>query len=205
MNVHSASTKKDIALFPFGHLGSEGRGRGIRRKSATNSLPDALFGLRDGRLVEGEDAVASALKDAAEPAPNDREEKRRGKVLEDLLRAAVREKPVGNREEIALHLPAGVVEIRRVVMELEELDGLRVVHREATDATPELVEDRPRWRGHVELAKHGVRELGFVVLVEEIDERLFALEVAIDRPCADLRARGDVRDRRPVEASLCEE
>src|SRR6476469_4483031 len=101
MNVHSVSRYEDTP-------------------SAADGFPHTLLGLFARLVVEGQVTVAAALDEGAKRAPDDRHEDLGTDVLEDLLGGRVGDELARGPEQEELGFPAPRVEVRRVMMELEE-------------------------------------------------------------------------------------
>src|SRR5262245_46313772 len=92
-----------------------------------------------------------------------------------------------------------------MVMELEKLEGKRVLFGKNRTLLPEEVKLLTRRRGVGKVIHHDAPKLPLPLEVDGVDERLLAREVAVDRSGADVRLFGDERDRGPVKATLGKE
>jgi hypothetical protein len=159
-----------------------------------------LAGAQQRRFVDGEIAEARRFAETDERAPDHRDEHRRRHG-----RALARRRFGGDDdgdEQRRLERAALAVEIRHVVLHLEELERDRLQARKAHQARPDLEEQHARLAHEVEPEQQRIAQARLGVAKDGVDQVLLALEAPIDRRHSDAGRRRDLRNRRSVKTAL---
>ncbi len=149
---------------------------------------------------------ACGLHEADEGTPHEGDDHVGGHVLpEDAAALHVHAAEGDGREHRDLLLPARAVEVRRVVLQLEEAEGHGLRLGERGEPGPQLVEERARLLIHANTVAQGELEAALGVAEHGVDEGLLAFEEPVERPGADTRPFHHGWNARSVVSALGKE
>src|SRR5690242_20069574 len=113
-----------------------------------------------------EGAVTAPLKDASKGAPNDRGEKARIGLTHDLLTDPLEKNTFGHGHELGLDSTARCIEVRSMVLKLQELNNFRILPGKNADLPPELAKHHPQGLAELDAFDERACQCLLVMLVE---------------------------------------
>src|SRR5690606_30387321 len=104
------------------------------------------------------------------------------------------------RQHFALQLPAGLIQVGPVVLQLEKPVGIRRFPGEGHHALPDLVEYVPGRLAQVEVAIQALVKYRFLFAEQFVDQQFLAVEIAVDGARADIGLLRDDRHGHAIDA-----